>query len=81
MINELIPTIDREYRTLADRDHRAIAGLSMGGGQALNIGLHHLDLFSHVGGFSAALGRAACRDAKAGCRRELPARGDLQLRP
>ena len=39
----------------ADRDHRAIAGLSMGGGQALSIGLRHLDLFAYVGGFSSAL--------------------------
>ena len=40
----------------ADRDHRAIAGLSLGGGQALGIGLSHTDLFSRVAGFSAALG-------------------------
>ena len=49
---DLIPTIDAEYRTLADRDHRAIAGLSMGAGQALRTGLGHLDLFSSVAAFS-----------------------------
>src|SRR5205085_6544129 len=37
-----------------DRDHRAITGLSMGGGQALNIGMTHLDSFAWVGAFSAA---------------------------
>ena len=52
VINELIPTIDATYRTLSDREHRALAGLSMGGGQALQIGLGHLDIFAHIGVFS-----------------------------
>ena len=55
---DVIPFVEGRYRVYADRDHRAIAGLSMGGGQALNIGLNHLDLFSYIGGFSAALGAA-----------------------
>lgn len=55
LLNDLIPMIDGKYRTQADRDHRALIGLSMGGGQALTIGLNHLELFSHVGGFSAAI--------------------------
>lgn len=55
---ELIPMIDREYRTLSDRKYRAIAGLSMGGGQALRIGLSHPDLFASVAGFSGGLRRA-----------------------
>ena len=54
MVQELIPTIDREFRTLADRDHRAIAGLSMGGGQALQIGSTHMDLFASIGAFHGA---------------------------
>jgi enterochelin esterase-like enzyme len=54
VIKELIPMVDATYRTQADRDHRAIAGLSMGGGQALKIGLTHLDMFSVVGAFSGA---------------------------
>jgi enterochelin esterase-like enzyme len=54
VLGDLIPAIDAEYRTLADRDHRAIAGLSMGAGQALQIGLTHLDKFSYVGAFSGA---------------------------
>ncbi|MGQ0633822.1 MAG: alpha/beta fold hydrolase [Planctomycetaceae bacterium] len=53
LTEELIPKIDATYRTLADRDHRALAGLSMGGLQALQIGLNHLDLFASVGALSA----------------------------
>jgi enterochelin esterase family protein len=55
-VNELIPMIDRTYRTLPDRQHRAMAGLSMGGGQTFQITLKHLDLFSYIGGFSGAAG-------------------------
>jgi enterochelin esterase-like enzyme len=58
LLGDLIPMIDAKYRTLSDRDNRALIGLSMGGGQALSIGLNHLELFSHVGGFSAAIGAA-----------------------
>jgi enterochelin esterase-like enzyme len=50
----LIPFIDSTFRTLADRDHRAMAGLSMGGFQTFQITLNRLDLFSHIGGFSGA---------------------------
>lgn len=53
MVRELIPMIDGAYRTTADREHRAIAGLSRGAGQALQIGLTNLDLFSYLGAFSA----------------------------
>ncbi len=52
VLKDLIPMIDTTFRTLADRNHRAIAGLSMGGGQALQIGLTHLDTFSVVASFS-----------------------------
>jgi enterochelin esterase-like enzyme len=52
LTGELIPKVDATYRTLADRDHRALAGLSMGGMQALQIGLTHLELFSFIGSFS-----------------------------
>jgi enterochelin esterase-like enzyme len=48
----LIPFVDKTFRTLADRDHRAMAGLSMGGFQTFHITTRHLDLFSHIGGFS-----------------------------
>ncbi len=53
---DLIPMIDKTYRTLADRDHRALAGLSMGGMQSFQIGLDHTDLFANIGGFSGAGG-------------------------
>lgn len=52
VITELIPEIDASFRTLTTRENRAIAGLSMGAGQAMRIGLGHLDLFSAVGAFS-----------------------------
>ena len=52
----LIPFVDKTYRTVADRDHRAMAGLSMGGFQTFHVTLNNLDLFSHIGGFSGAAG-------------------------
>ena len=53
--NDLLPYIDAHYSTYADREHRAMAGLSMGGMQTINIGLCEcLDLFSAFGAFSAA---------------------------
>ncbi len=52
VLKDLIPMIDSTYRTSARREHRAIAGLSMGAGQAMRIGLAHLDTFSAVGAFS-----------------------------
>lgn len=54
LLNDLIPFIERKYPVYSDREHRAIAGLSMGGGQALNFGLGNLDTFAWVGGFSSA---------------------------
>lgn len=54
MINEIIPMIDASYRTLADREHRAMAGLSMGGMQTMQITLSNLDKFSYIGAFSGA---------------------------
>lgn len=54
LLNDLIPFIEKKYPTLKDRENRAIAGLSMGGGQSLNFGLGNLDKFAWVGGFSSA---------------------------
>ena len=54
LIDCLIPAIQAKYAVLADREHRALAGLSMGGGQSLNFGLGNLDTFAWVGGFSSA---------------------------
>ncbi len=55
LLKDVIPYVEAHYPVQADADHRAIAGLSMGGGQALGIGLKHLDTFAYVGGFSSAL--------------------------
>jgi enterochelin esterase-like enzyme len=55
LIEDAIPLVESQYRVYTDRDRRAIAGLSMGGGQSLSIGLAHPELFSYVAGFSAAL--------------------------
>ncbi|HOK46724.1 MAG TPA: alpha/beta hydrolase-fold protein, partial [Bryobacteraceae bacterium] len=52
------PLVESKYRVLTDREHRAIAGLSMGGGQSLSIGLHNLDAFAYIGAFSAPPNRA-----------------------
>ncbi|MFD0836716.1 alpha/beta hydrolase [Mariniflexile aquimaris] len=54
LLTDLIPFIEANYSVLNDRSHRAIAGLSMGGGQSLNFGLGNLDTFSWIGGFSSA---------------------------
>lgn len=54
LLNDLIPSIESKYPTYTDKDHRALAGLSMGGGQSLNFGLGHLEKFGWVGAFSAA---------------------------
>jgi enterochelin esterase-like enzyme len=56
MIQALIPYIDSTFRTFTDRDHRAMAGLSMGGMETFRVTLNHLDLFSYIGGFSGAGG-------------------------
>ena len=55
MINDLIPTIDQKFRTLTDRDHRAMAGLSWGGHQTFDVVLNHMDKFSYMGTFSGAI--------------------------
>jgi enterochelin esterase-like enzyme len=54
LIKDIIPYIESHYSVLSDREHRAIAGLSMGGGQSLNIGLYNIGTFAYVGGFSSA---------------------------
>jgi len=54
LLDCLIPAIQAKYSTLTGREHRALAGLSMGGGQTLNFGLAHLDTFAWLGAFSSA---------------------------
>jgi enterochelin esterase family protein len=60
----LIPFVDATFRTLPDREHRAMAGLSMGGMQTFQITLNHLDLFSYIGGFSGAASNLVFADRK-----------------
>jgi enterochelin esterase family protein len=55
LLGDVIPLIEKNYRVTANRDNRAITGLSMGGGQAFTIGLKHLDTFAWVGEFSSGL--------------------------
>jgi enterochelin esterase-like enzyme len=54
LLKDLIPYIEKNYPVIRDSEHRALAGLSMGGGQALNFGLGNTDKFAWVGGFSSA---------------------------
>lgn len=56
ILEDIIPMIDGKYRTIADREHRAIMGFSMGGGQAGRYGLGNLEVFSHIGIMSAGMG-------------------------
>lgn len=66
IVKELIPEIDSKFRTLPDRDHRIIAGLSMGGYGSLKFGLKYPELFSLVGSFSGALGTTSWTEKTAG---------------
>ena len=54
LIKDIIPFMESHYSVKAERESRALAGLSMGGGQSLNIGLANLDTFAWIGGFSSA---------------------------
>lgn len=55
LLQDIIPTIDKKFRTLTDRDHRAMAGLSWGGHQTFQAVLHNMDKFAYMGSFSGAL--------------------------
>jgi enterochelin esterase-like enzyme len=58
LLTAIKPEVEKKYRTLTDRDHRAIAGLSMGAAQSWSIGLHNLDQFAYIGAFSGPPNRA-----------------------
>ena len=66
IVKELIPEIDGKFRTLADREHRMIAGLSMGGYGGIKFCLKYPEMFSLVGSFSGALGAASFNEKNAG---------------
>src|SRR5262249_11379620 len=55
LLESVVPLVESSYRVQADREHRAVAGLSMGGGQSLAVGLKHPDRFAWVGAFSASV--------------------------
>jgi enterochelin esterase family protein len=57
LLEDVLPMVEGKYRVKTAREQRAIAGLSMGGGQAIGIGWKHLDKFSAVGAFSAGMPR------------------------
>lgn len=63
---ELVPEIDKKFRTLADQNHRAIAGLSMGGYGSIKFGLKNPEMFRLVGSFSGALQAASLNDKMLG---------------
>jgi enterochelin esterase family protein len=54
-LKDVMPYVEKNYRVIADRAHRAIAGLSMGGGQTLNIGIPNLQKFAYIGVYSSSL--------------------------
>lgn len=68
IVRELIPEIDKKFRTVADKKHRAVAGLSMGGYGAIKFGLKYPEMFSLVGSFSGALGAASWTEKEVGTR-------------
>jgi len=65
LLDDVIPYVERHYSVSQEREQRALAGLSMGGGQALNFGLAHLDTFAWVGGFSSAPNTKPARESVA----------------
>lgn len=62
LLGDIIPFMEAHYHVCTAARHRAIAGLSMGGGQALTLGLNHLDYFTWIGGFSAAIPRGTFKE-------------------
>ena len=54
LLNDIIPFVESKYPVIINRESRALAGLSMGGGQSLNFGLTNLNIFAWIGGFSSA---------------------------
>jgi enterochelin esterase family protein len=82
LFDEVMPVVNREYNVSRNREERAIAGLSMGGAQALYVGLNHLDTFAWIGAFSSApmvwpaiAGASAPDAARGGAARGGAARG------
>jgi enterochelin esterase family protein len=79
MVNDLIPWIDANFRTQADKDHRAMAGLSMGGMQTAAVTMANLDKFSYIGLFSGGTASGFGRGGRIS-RRDSVIRSDTQKR-
>jgi len=62
LLNDLIPFVDKSYRTFADREHRAMAGLSMGGFLTVNTVFEHPETFAYIGAFSGGMRVSATDD-------------------
>jgi enterochelin esterase family protein len=62
LLDDVVPTVEKNFHVLPDSDHRALAGLSMGGGQTLRVVTSHPDRFAYVGVWSAGLGRPNAED-------------------
>ncbi len=73
-LQDIMPYVQKNYRVLTDRSHQAIAGLSMGGGQTLNIAIPHLDKFAYIGVFSSGL-LGSFRPARSGTPAPPPPQG------
>lgn len=71
-VTDIMPYVEKNYRVLTDRGNRAIAGLSMGGSQTLNIALPHLEKFAYVGVYSSGLLNAFIRAPQPGAPRPAP---------
>jgi enterochelin esterase family protein len=71
-VTDIMPYVEKHYRVLTDRNSRAIAGLSMGGNQTLNIALPHLEKFAHIGVYSSGLFSAFMRAPQPGAPRPAP---------
>jgi enterochelin esterase family protein len=74
LLNEVMPTVEKEYRVSKSRNARAITGLSMGGAESLYVGLRNLDRFAYIGSFSAG-------DVYAGLKDSLPIPTSSQMKP
>ena len=81
LLDEVMPAVERSYNVSRDRNQRAIAGLSMGGIEALLTGLNHLDKFAWIGSFSGALTMYPNPAAPRPPRRHRRLRPPLQVRP
>ncbi len=72
IVQELIPEIEKNYRTMKDRNHRVIAGLSMGGYGSIKFGLKYPEMFALVGSFSGALGAGTWTPKELGTKGAIP---------